>query len=68
MLCEAENKMHITGMQYTTDHHNTEHIQYTVLPEMPTLAQLIKIFAKVLWTLGFIMEFYRNVFQRSPKA
>ena len=38
--------------QYTTDHntklyttdHNTKHIQYTVFPEMPMVAQLIKIF------------------------
>jgi hypothetical protein len=35
--------MHITENQYSTDH-KTNHIQYRVFPEMPVVAQLIKIF------------------------
>jgi hypothetical protein len=66
MLCDAE-KMHITGKEYTTDH-KTIHIQYTVFPEIPMMAQLIKIFTRILWNLQIIMEFYETVIRRSPEA
>ena len=51
-------KMHITEKQYTTDH-KTTHIQYTVLPVMPMVAQIIKIFSTVIWKIEFITTFIR---------
>jgi hypothetical protein len=53
--------MHITEKQYTTDH-KTKHIQYTVIPVMPMVAQLIKIFPRILWNLWFITQFTRMSF------
>jgi len=55
------NTVHNTK-QYTTDHntkqyttvHNTKHIQYTILPEMPTVPQLIP---RILQNLRFITQF-----------
>jgi len=41
--------------QYTTDH-KTKHTQYTVFPEMPMVAQLIKIFPWILWSLGSLQS------------
>jgi hypothetical protein len=46
MLFKLE-KMLITEKQYTTDH-NTKRTQYTVLPEMPMVALVIKIFPRNL--------------------
>ena len=48
--------MHITEKQYTTVH-KTKHIQYTVFPAMPMVAQLIKIFHTILWKVRFITKF-----------
>ena len=45
-------KMHITEKLYTTDH-KTKHIQHTAFPEMPMVAQLIKIFPRISWNLRF---------------
>jgi len=50
--------MHITEKQYTTDH-KTVHIQYTVFPVMPMVAQLIELFPTILWKLRFITKFTR---------
>ena len=58
MLYEAGKKIHIIQKQYTTDH-KTEHIQYTVFPVMPIVAQLIKIFPTILWKVRFITKFIR---------
>jgi len=48
--------MHITEKKYTTDH-KTKHIKYTVFPEMPMVAQLIKILPRILWNLWLFKEF-----------
>ena len=60
-------KMHFTEKQYTTDH-KTIHTQYTVLPEMSMVAQLIKIFPKNFMQLTVHYTVHQNVIQRSPKA
>ena len=83
MLCEAgklhitetkyttdhNTKQYTTGhntKQYTTGH-NTKHIQYTVLPEMPVVAQLIKIFPNFM-QLPVHYKVHENAIQHSPKA
>jgi len=58
--------MHITAIQYTTDHKSV-HIHYTVLPGMPMVAHLIKIFPRILWNLRIIIEFMRMSFNALPK-
>ena len=58
--------MHTTEKQYTKDH-KIKHIQYTVHPEMPMVAQLIKIFPRILQNLQFITV-HGNVIQRSAEA
>jgi hypothetical protein len=52
MLCEA-GKIHITEKQNTTDH-KTIHIYYTEFPEMPMVAQLIKIFPTIYGKYGLL--------------
>jgi len=42
-----------TFNKYSTDHKTTD-IQYTVLPGMPMVAQLIEIFPRILWNLQII--------------
>jgi len=67
--------MHITRKKCTTDHntkqyntdHTTKHIQYTAFPEMSMVAQLIKMFPRILWNLRFI-RVHQNIIQRSPEA
>jgi hypothetical protein len=53
--------MHITEKQYTTDY-KTKHIYYTVFPDMPIVAQLTKIFPRILWNLQYITESIRMSF------
>jgi len=57
MMCEAEKNAH-HQKQYTTDHKNI-HIYYTVLPVMPMVAHLIKIFPTILWKIQFVTTFIR---------
>jgi hypothetical protein len=59
-------KMHITDIQYTTEH-KTIHMQHTVVPEMPMVAQPIKIFPRTLQNLLFITQFIRKSFNILPK-
>ena len=66
MMCEADKIMHFTEKQYTTDH-KTKHTQYTALPEMSMVAQLIKIFPRILWNLQFNPQFMRMSFNTLPK-
>ena len=48
--------MHTTEKKYIKDH-KIKHIQYTVYPEISMVAQLIKIFPRILWKLQIILEF-----------
>jgi hypothetical protein len=58
--------MHITVKLYSA-YHKTKHTPYTVFPEMPMVAQLIKVFPKCI-TITVHYTVHQNVIQCSPRA
>ena len=51
MLCEVEEKVHITAKQWTTDH-KTEHIPFIVFPKMPNDCSACQVFPRIYGTHG----------------